>query len=50
MAWTTALGNSLDSVWKQLLAGKTGLHAVAHATGRFRNELAAAITGPYAEP
>ncbi len=48
MAWTTPLGNSLEGVWEMLLAGKTGLRAVAHA-GRFRNELAAPVAGPYAE-
>jgi 3-oxoacyl-[acyl-carrier-protein] synthase II len=49
MAWTTPLGNSLAGVWELLLAGKTGLRPVSYAAGRFRNDLAGAVTGPYAE-
>jgi 3-oxoacyl-[acyl-carrier-protein] synthase II len=45
MAWTTPLGDSIQSVWADLLAGKTGLCPVPHE-GRFRNELAAAVANP----
>jgi 3-oxoacyl-[acyl-carrier-protein] synthase II len=40
MAWLTALGDDLESVWQALLAGQTGLKPVAFA-GRLRNLLAA---------
>jgi 3-oxoacyl-[acyl-carrier-protein] synthase II len=40
MAWLTALGDDLESVWQALLAGKTGLRPVAYS-GRLRNLLAA---------
>jgi 3-oxoacyl-[acyl-carrier-protein] synthase II len=40
MAWLTALGDDLDSVWQLLLAGKTGLRPIAYS-GRLRNLLAA---------
>jgi len=40
MAWLTALGDGLDSVWQALLDGKTGMRPVAYA-GRLRNMLAA---------
>jgi 3-oxoacyl-[acyl-carrier-protein] synthase II len=39
MAWLTALGDDLDSVWQALLMGKTGLRPVPYA-GRLRNLLA----------
>lgn len=42
MAWTTALGDDLDAVWKRLLAGETGLVQVPH-TVRLRNALGAAV-------
>jgi 3-oxoacyl-[acyl-carrier-protein] synthase II len=42
MAWTTALGDDLDVVWRRLLAGETGLVPVPH-TARLRNALAAAV-------
>lgn len=42
IAWTTPLGDSIDSVWDALLVGKTGLRPVAHE-GRLRNELAAPV-------
>ena len=40
MAWLTALGDDLDSVWQALLEGKSGIRPVAY-TGRLRNLLAA---------
>ena len=40
MAWLTALGDELESVWQALLAGKTGMRAVAF-NGRLRNLMAA---------
>ncbi|HEY1257328.1 MAG TPA: beta-ketoacyl-[acyl-carrier-protein] synthase family protein [Terracidiphilus sp.] len=40
MAWLTALGDGLDSVWQALLAGKTGIRPIPY-TGRLRNLLAA---------
>ena len=40
MAWLTALGDDLDSVWQALLEGKSGMRPVAY-TGRLRNLLAA---------
>jgi 3-oxoacyl-[acyl-carrier-protein] synthase II len=39
MAWLTALGDDLESVWQALLAGKLGLRPVPF-TGRLRNSLA----------
>jgi 3-oxoacyl-[acyl-carrier-protein] synthase II len=45
MAWTTALGDDLDGVWRRLLAGETGLAPVAHDV-RLRNGLAAACASP----
>ena len=39
MAWLTALGDDLESVWRALLAGKSGLKPVPFS-GRLRNELA----------
>lgn len=41
MAWTTALGDDLDAVWRRLLAAESGLAPQAHA-GRLRSSLAAA--------
>jgi 3-oxoacyl-[acyl-carrier-protein] synthase II len=40
MAWHTALGDGLESVWQALLKGKTGMRPVAYR-GRLRNALAA---------
>jgi len=40
MAWLTALGDGLESVWQALLDGRTGLRPVAFE-GRLRNMLAA---------
>jgi 3-oxoacyl-[acyl-carrier-protein] synthase II len=40
MAWLTALGDDLESVWQALLEGKSGMRPVAY-TGRLRNLLAA---------
>jgi 3-oxoacyl-[acyl-carrier-protein] synthase II len=40
MAWLTALGDDLESVWQALLEGKSGIRPVAYA-GRLRNLLAA---------
>jgi 3-oxoacyl-[acyl-carrier-protein] synthase II len=40
MAWLTALGDSLESVWQALLDGKSGMKPVAFE-GRLRNMLAA---------
>jgi 3-oxoacyl-[acyl-carrier-protein] synthase II len=40
MAWLTALGDELESVWQALLAGKTGMRPVPFS-GRLRNLLAA---------
>jgi 3-oxoacyl-[acyl-carrier-protein] synthase II len=40
MAWLTALGDDLESVWQALLAGKSGIIPVAFE-GRLRNKLAA---------
>jgi 3-oxoacyl-[acyl-carrier-protein] synthase II len=40
MAWLTALGDGLESVWQALLEGKTGMRPVAYE-GRLRNQLAA---------
>ena len=45
MAWTTPLGDNLEAVWDQLIAGKSGLRPLAHA-GRLRNDLAASVTDP----
>jgi 3-oxoacyl-[acyl-carrier-protein] synthase II len=43
MAWLTALGDDLESVWKALLEGRSGLRVVPFS-GRLRNELAAPAT------
>jgi 3-oxoacyl-[acyl-carrier-protein] synthase II len=43
MAWQTALGDDLESVWQALLDGKSGMRPVAY-TGRLRNMLAAPAT------
>lgn len=40
IAWTTALGDDLDAVWKRLLAGETGLVPVPH-TARLKSSLGA---------
>jgi len=40
MAWLTALGGDLESVWQALLAGQSGLR-MAPFSGRLRNQLAA---------
>jgi 3-oxoacyl-[acyl-carrier-protein] synthase II len=40
MAWLTALGDDLESVWQALLAGESGLKPVPYS-GRLRNDLAA---------
>jgi len=40
MAWLTALGDGLESVWQALLDGKSGMRPVAFE-GRLRNMLAA---------
>jgi 3-oxoacyl-[acyl-carrier-protein] synthase II len=40
MAWLTALGDDLQSVWKSLLIGKSGLKPIPFR-GRLRNQLAA---------
>jgi 3-oxoacyl-[acyl-carrier-protein] synthase II len=40
MAWLTALGDDLESVWLALLDGKSGMRPVEYA-GRLRNKLAA---------
>jgi len=40
MAWLTALGDDLESVWQALLEGRSGMRPVAYA-GRLRNLLAA---------
>jgi 3-oxoacyl-[acyl-carrier-protein] synthase II len=40
MAWLTALGDGLESVWQALLDGRTGMRPVEYA-GRLRNMLAA---------
>jgi 3-oxoacyl-[acyl-carrier-protein] synthase II len=40
MAWLTALGDDLESVWQALLEGKSGMRPVAYS-GRLRNLLAA---------
>jgi 3-oxoacyl-[acyl-carrier-protein] synthase II len=40
MAWLTALGDDLQSVWKSLLAGQSGLKIVPFQ-GRLRNQMAA---------
>lgn len=42
MAWSTALGNEVDDVWQQVLAGRTGLSQV-HADVPVRNALAAPV-------
>src|SRR5205823_71908 len=42
MAWTTPLGDDLESVWDCLVAGRTGLRAVPYQ-GRLRNGLAGPI-------
>jgi 3-oxoacyl-[acyl-carrier-protein] synthase II len=44
IAWSTALGDSLESVWNRLLAGETGFQTHP-APGRLRNYLAAAVPG-----
>jgi 3-oxoacyl-[acyl-carrier-protein] synthase II len=43
MAWVTALGDDLESVWQALLAGRSGLRPVPFS-GRLRNQLAAPAT------
>jgi 3-oxoacyl-[acyl-carrier-protein] synthase II len=40
MAWLTALGDDLESVWQALLEGRSGIRPVAYA-GRLRNMLCA---------
>ncbi len=40
MAWLTALGDDLESVWQALLEGRSGMQPVLYA-GRLRNLLAA---------
>jgi 3-oxoacyl-[acyl-carrier-protein] synthase II len=40
MAWLTALGDDLDSVWQALLEGRSGMRPVAYS-GRLRNLLVA---------
>lgn len=40
MAWLTALGDDLESVWQSLLEGRSGMRSVSY-TGRLRNCLAA---------
>lgn len=49
MAWRTALGDGLESVWQALLEGKTGLRPVAF-NGRLRNLLAAPAMDPEIPP
>ena len=49
MAWLTALGDGLESVWQALLEGKTGMRPVAYA-GRLRNILAAPAMGAEIPP
>ncbi|HEX3647519.1 MAG TPA: beta-ketoacyl-[acyl-carrier-protein] synthase family protein [Pseudonocardiaceae bacterium] len=44
MAWCTALGDSLDGVWHQLLDGATGIRDVPSGL-RLRSTLAAAVDG-----
>lgn len=47
MAWTTALGDELDAVWRRLLAAETGLVSVPHPPNvRLRNVLGAACGSP----
>lgn len=43
MAWTTPLGDSIEAVWSQMLAGRSGIRVVAHP-GRLRNNLAAVVS------
>jgi 3-oxoacyl-[acyl-carrier-protein] synthase II len=45
MAWSTPLGNDLDSVWARLLAGESGLRPVPSDL-RLRNLLAAQLDDP----
>lgn len=44
MAWSTALGDDLDAVWNRLVAGESGVRAVA-SPHRLRNYLAAPVAG-----
>ena len=45
MAWTTALGDSLDGVWDALLDGATGIREVP-SDRPLRSRLAAPVAGP----
>lgn len=45
MAWSTALGDELDAVWRRLLAGDSGLRPVP-SPYPLRNLRAAALPGP----
>jgi 3-oxoacyl-[acyl-carrier-protein] synthase II len=49
MAWLTALGDDLESVWQALLAGQSGLRPVPFA-GRIRNDLAAPVANGDSAP
>jgi 3-oxoacyl-[acyl-carrier-protein] synthase II len=49
MAWQTALGDGLESVWQALLDGKSGIRPVPY-TGRLRNSLAAPAMDPAIPP
>jgi 3-oxoacyl-[acyl-carrier-protein] synthase II len=49
MAWLTALGDDLESVWQALLEGKTGIRPLPY-TGRLRNSLAAPAMGAEIPP
>lgn len=45
MAWSTALGDEIDEVWKKLLAGKSGIKS-QESLYPLRNDKVAAIKGP----
>lgn len=49
MAWLTALGDDLESVWQALLEGRSGMRPVPY-TGRLRNLLAAPAIGTEISP